>query len=449
MSKRSGLVDEYFEKALLAIKDRSYDRAAELLVNVIKLKPDHAEAWVTRGNVVHAMGRFFDSLLHYDRALELNPKLHDGWCNRGIAFADLGLWASAQECFEKSLALMPALEPHMNWANMACHVMDLETAEREYRACLEIEPGNFDAHINLGITLLGQGRWKEGWPEYEWRHRNTPYQPRSQRNFPQWKGESLHGKSIVLWPEQGFGDEILFMRYAKAVKDFGAEVVMLEARPPLLRLAKWVSGVDVAVMYNDTLPTVPDFSCALMDVPMILGSSAPKWDGPYVSWKSERNFAGNVGLCWSSGQRPLQPETAATASMKSIYLEWLRKLVMPGVQLVSLQKEHDDERLMKELGILDPMPQVNDFADTAELINGLDLVISVDTAVAHLAGAMGKPVWNLVRFNAYWPWMMEVWDTAWYPSMKLLRQPTMGDWDTPIKFAIQELSRMVEKRSVA
>ena len=459
MAKTSALTEQFFEKALLAIKDRNYERAAALLVETIKLKPDYAEAWVVRGNVVHALGRYFDSLLHYDRALELNPKLHDGWCNRGIAFSDIGLWESAEECFKKSLELLPAVEPHMNLANMYCHTMRLDDAEREYRACLEIEPGNYDAHINLGITLLGMGKWKEGWLEYLWRHRNTPYPPRSARYFNRWLGEDLKGKTIILYPEQGFGDEILFMRYASVLKEHGAGKVILEARAPLLRLAKTVQGVDEVVLYNDIPPLGIDLSCALMDVPMFLGHDKPcKFRYPvYLKppLPDQRRFPslrGNdfkVGLCWSAGQRPLQPETAATAAMKSIHLEWLKVLAMPGVQLVSLQKEHNDDKLVKELGMIDHMGGVQDFSDTAEIIAPLNLVISVDTAVAHLAGAMGKLVWNLTRFNAYWPWGMAVTETDWYGSMRLMRQPQIADWGTPIKLAVNSLRELVDRKKAA
>lgn len=446
--------DEVFEKALLAIKDRNFDRAAWLLVEAIKKKPDFAEAWVVRGNVVHAQGRFFDSLLHYDRALQINPKLHDAWCNRGIAFSDIGLWDSASECFQKSLALMPAVEPYINLANMECHRMRLPEAEAAYRAALKLEPGNYDAHINLGLTLLGQGRWQEGYPEYAWRHRNTPYPPRARRLFPPWDGSSLAGKTILLYPEQGFGDEILFMRFAAMVKreSPGARVV-LEVRPPLVRLARSLAGVDDIVLMGDEIPESIgsiDCSCALVDVPFFLGL------GPQDVTPAGRHHyfdasmalicmspGLDVGLCWSSGQRPLQPETAATSAAKSIHLEWLRGLEMPGVNLVSLQKEHGDQKLVAEMGLIDPMADVNDFADTAAIIARLDLVISVDTAVAHLAGAMGKPVWNLVRFNAYWPWLEATDRTPWYPSMKIYRQPQLGDWDDPIKRVVRDLAALV------
>lgn len=450
------LYDAFFEKALLAIKDRDYVQAEGLLTEAIKLKPDFAEAWVVRGNVRMAREAPFDAILHFDRALELNPKLHDAWNNRGIAFADIAMWASAEECYRRSADILPCIDPYMNLANMFCAMNRLSEAEVAYRKCLEFDPGNLDAHINLGLTLLGQGRWNDGWKHYEHRHANTPYQMRSRRLHQNWQGESLKGKTILLYPEQGLGDEIAFMRYATLVKAEGAATVILEAMPPLLRLARTVEGVDRVYVKNEAPEEGIDVACAIMDVPMVLGIEAPEEFAPrcYLHPPSIHGVPPlprgiNVGLCWQTGQRPLQPEARATAANKSLPLLWLKPLARPGVNLISLQLDNPEPRLSKELGLVDFMPGMSDLADTATLIEHLDLVVSVDTAVAHLAGALGRPVWNLVRHSGYWPWLDAVRDTGWYPSMRVYRQPRTFDWEPALDRLFVDFDEFVSQRMAA
>jgi Tfp pilus assembly protein PilF len=464
MSAASALAEKLFEKALLAIKDKDLSKASSILVEAIKLKPDFSEAWVIRGNIRMAQDESFDAILHYDRALELNDKLWDCWNNRGIAWSNLAMWAMAEHSFKQSLEHMPAIEPHMNMANMFCQMMRLEDAEREYRECLKHDPGDLNAHINLGITLLGRERWAEGWKHYEARHANTPYQMKQRRVLPNWTGEDLTGKTIVLYPEQGLGDEIAFMRYATLLKAMGARVI-LETMPSLLRLGRMVANVDAVYVKGGSPYEQCDYSCAIMDIPMRLElPPGMPWFQRYLEVppqvvRPKLPPGLNIGVCWVSGNRPLQPEAKATAANKSLLLEWLRPMFKftPGVNFISLQKEHNDTRLMGELGIIDVMSGMGDLADTAGLIEQLDLVISVDTAVAHLAGALGKPVWNLVRFSGYWPWMhagiawlgQDHWEmvpgeqTSWYPSMKIYRQSQMFNWETPLQAVFTDLERFV------
>jgi Flp pilus assembly protein TadD len=456
----------FFEKGLLAIREKKLDRALDFLQEALKVDSEHAEAWMIRGNIEHSLGRPFNAMLHHNNAVAIAPNKYDAWNNRGLAFADLGLFKSAEECYRKSLELHEAYEPRINLANMYCHEMRLEDAVMEYRAAIEDDPGNLDAHTNLGITLLGLGHWQEGFKEYYYRHGNTPYPNRARRSYPEWRGQ-WYGESnesvgaLLLYPEQGYGDELLFMRFAADQASRGMKVV-LEARPFLYRLAKVGLPGGTVIHKDDDSPIAIKSSCAVMDVPMVLGTITPSTiplskgylNVPYVSWIGAALPKGfRVGLCWSSGQRPLQPETESTFKMKSIPLEWLEPLVQPGVSLISLQKEGGNPHLMYKFGIFDavnaPYRIVDDFLDTAAIINELDLVISVDTAVAHLAGAMGKPVWTFVRFNGYWPWLRDNRTTPWYDSMRLYRQPKLGDWNEPINRAAADLAGLVKQKEAA
>jgi Tfp pilus assembly protein PilF len=461
----SWAADAFFERALTAIKGRDYDNALALLVETIRLKPDHPEAWICRGNVLlHTMSRPLDALLHFERALSFNPDLHDAWNNRGLAFTDIGLFDEAIASFRKSAALMPAVEPYLGIANIYCTMIRLEQAAAEWRKAIEIDPGCIDAHYNLGVTLLGLGQWDEGFKEYELRLKNTPYPPRAMRDYVKWRGENLNGKRILLYPEQGYGDEIMALRFADALaKRFDGACITILARQPVLRLAESIESraINVAPMHGETALRA-DYSCPLLDVPMMLGlqwqdilplgirhiDQSPAYLRPahreLYDWPERLATLHpglNVGLCWSSGSHFNMARLGQRA--KSVPLAMLKPLAMPGVNLISLQKQRT-EPIPPGLQITDWMDDCDDFADTAALIDNLDLVISVDTAVAHVAGALGKPVWNFVRFSAYWPWLAPdvVGDpetAIWYASMKLLRQSTLGDWRQPIARAVELL----------
>jgi Tfp pilus assembly protein PilF len=461
----SELAERLFEQALTAIRGRATDHAKALLVEVIKLKPEMYEAWLLRGNLLHSTEQPFEALLHYDRAISINGKRHDAWNNRGLAFGDIGMFAAAEDCFRKSLAIAPSVEPHMGLANMFCTLMRLEDAATEYRAAISIER-NPEASFNLGVTLLGLGQWDEGFGEYEQRWLNTPMPPRAYRDYPKWTGEDLTGKRIVLYPEQGYGDEIMALRFAGLLTQrYPIAEIVVQARGPMLRLVKGNSAFIeyVVPMHADEQPAA-DFSCPLLDVPMVLGLT-PK-DAPFMgqwtkylrapdqrmvdTWRKrlKANLPPglNVGLCWSSGSH--MNTAKASALMKSIPLPRLKGLALPGVNLISLQKPA--ETIPNGFPITaDWIDDCHDFADTAALIEALDLVISVDTSVAHLAGALGKPVWNFVRFSGYWPWLApsllpNPHNAIWYPSMRLLRQPGLSNWVGPIETATAWLRSEVE-----
>lgn len=476
----SDLAERYFERALTAIKGHANAHALALLVEAIKLKPEFTEAWVVRGNVLHSMDDHFNALLHYDRALSFNDNLHDAWNNRGLAFGDLGMWQAAEMSFRKSLELCPAVEPHIGLANMFCTLNRLEEAAKEYRACITIDQGFLDARFNLGVTLLGLGQWTEGFKEYEYRWQNTPMPPRAYRNYPKWKGEDLHRKRILLYPEQGYGDEIMGLRFAETVANaFDNAYVIVQARTPMLLLAKTMaqegrSAIRV-VPYSSDHAWRADYSCPLLDVPITIGprivdpGKGETWIDGWAGVRSEPYLRApsypmespsvwfdrveklpdglNVGLCWSSGGH--LNTARASQQTKSIPLHWLKGLALPGVNLISLQKDNR-EPIPDGLPIIDWTADIHDFADTAALIEELDLVISVDTSVAHLAGALGKPVWNFVRFSGYWPWLAPQIATdpehaIWYPSMKLLRQPQLGNWAEPIERATNYLRAELQK----
>lgn len=453
MSERSEAADWLFEEALLAFKTREYQKAEGFLADAIRIVPDFVEAWVMRGTARMASEAWFDAQLHYKEALSLDPGLNDAWNNRGKALMNLQRWEEAELCLRRSYEISPAIDPCVNLAALYGTLNRLAEAEVEQRKALT-HGSNLDVVTGLGLLLLGQKKWKEGFFYFSARHADAPYLGRSRRIHKNLDvGEPIEGKTILVYGEQGLGDEIAFMRFATEVKRRGAKRVILEVMPTLLRLARTVEGVDEVAVRNTTSPLGVDYGCSIMDVPMALAIEADDIPSPWSYLSVDENIAVpplptgfNVGLCWQAGKRPLQPETNATSINKSVRLDLFEPLTKMGLNLISLQKINSDERLSREYGIIDYMPKVIDMADTAALIQKLDLVISVDTSVAHLAGALGKPVWNLVRFDGSWPWMDAWRDTRWYPSMRVYRQPRPFDWWEPMKRLYVDLEALLQQQ---
>lgn len=447
----SDLADKLFERALQEIKAHDYVKASATLTDCIRLNPSFVEAWVIRGNISHANSQPLEAILQYDRAIQLKDNAHDAWCNRGIAFCDLGMWEEARKSFITSLSICPTPQPHVGLANMYSTLNKLEDAEHHYGKAVELDSGNYEAQFNRGCCLLGLGRWKEGFPLYEARWHGMPYPPRARHAYKPWNGEDLKDKTILLYAEQGYGDEIMGLRFASYLEDHAKEVYV-EVRTPIYRLAK-MSGLK-AFIKGDPLPEA-DFSCPLLDVPGVLGMQPSQvvFENQYLYCSQEQSdyFAEklpkdkiNIGICWSSGNH--LGTAVASRQNKSIPVEMFDIFnKIKNAQLVSLQVPK--EPIPRHMNVLDFTDELHDFADTAALIKACDSVISVDTSVAHLAGALGERVYNLVRFSGYWPWLAPetltpwVMHSIWYPRMKLYRQKSLGDWRTPIA----ELSKHLEE----
>jgi tetratricopeptide (TPR) repeat protein len=320
-----------------------------------------------------------------------------------------------------------------------------------YQKALQINPNLAEAHGHMSYILLLFGNFKEGWKEFEWRWKTKKLQ---QRNFSQpfWDGSDIQDKSILLHTEQGFGDAIQFVRYVSAVAQRGAKVI-LECREELLTLFKSLEGVTQVIKYGEQIPEF-DVHCPVMSLPLIFSTEVetiPK-KVPYIfteqdlidSWSKKVTSSSSklaIGLVWSgnpvySGDR-----------YRSLSLDMFSPLnQLEQVTFYSLQKGEAAQQAKnppKGLHLIDYTDEIHDFSDTAALIENLDLVISVDTAVAHLAGALGKPVWTLLPFVPDWRWMLDREDSPWYPSMRLFRQKTYGDWESLIANITIELKKTI------
>jgi len=379
------------------------------------------------------------------RAVAIQPDFPEARAALGAILADAGTLDSAERDLRQAIALRPDYaEAYDDLGTVLKEQGQVGGAIAAFRQAVQLKPDLANAHTNLAMALLAQGAFEEGWREYEWRWRAPRMAPAS-RGFtqPQWRGEPGEGRSLLLWAEQGYGDTIQFCRYAALARARGFRVI-LEVQSPLVRLLKRLEGADAVVVQGATLPAF-DLHCPLLSLPLAFGARLETIPGsaPYLAadpvdtgrWAKRLGDRKGlkVGIAWSGN-----PNTTAHAR-RSLPLDQLARLTeTAGVRFVSLQK--DDGEQLRGLPILDLMGEAASFADTAALIANLDLIISVDTAVAHLAGAMGKPVWLLDRFDPDWRWLLGRGDSPWYPSLTIYRQPAPGDWGAVVGEVLKHLS---------
>lgn len=409
----------------------------------VELRPAYPDAHHNLGNLLKDSGRPVDAEATYRRALALKPDYAEAHNNLGILLKRDGRLAEAEATYRRALALQPdRAEIHNNLGIMLKTNLRLAEAEAAHRRALELNPGYVEARLSLCLLLLSTQRYTEAWPLYESRYapeRKTVAVPFPSLPWPQWQGESLAGKSLLIWPEQGFGDYIQFVRYAPLLKARGVSRLTLLCRAPLVPLLKTVEGVD-AVVTDEAAVAAHDCWCFVMSLPLHFSVAADTLGEvplPYVHalpervarWRERLPAARRkVGLVWkgsaghgNDGNRSL-PGLASLAPLWSV----------PGITFVSLQKGSGEEEAAQPpagqpLAALGGL--MEDFADTAAIVSQLDLVVCVDTAVAHLAGALGKPCWVLLPvIDTDWRWGLEGTDSAWYPSLRLFRQAEGEDW---------------------
>ena len=433
---------------------KRYDEAFAAYDKALALKPDLAEAWLGRGNVFYDLKRYDEAFAAYDRALALKPDLAEAWLGRGNVFTDLNRYGEAFAAYDKALALKPDLtEAYNNRGVLHQELMQIGNAIADYNKAIEISPNDAEAYWNKSLSVLLSGELEEGWKLFEWRWK-IRFNRSSRRHFlqPLWlAGETLTGKSILLYGEQGLGDIIQFCRYGRLIADLGAQVI-LEVPKPLMRLLANLSGVAQLVEAGSALPPF-DYQCPLMSLPLVFKtdlSSIPA-NIPYIKSEPEKyeywraklgeRRKPKIGLVWSGGFRPNQPELWRVNERRNIPLTKLAALRSLDIEYYSLQKGELAKSELAELSsnnwngpsIIDFGSELMDFSDTAAFVDNLDLVISVDTSTAHLAGAMGKPVWILNRFDTDWRWLLDRTDSPWYPTAKLYRQERAGSWDDVVQ----------------
>jgi len=407
--------------------------------NALTLQPGFAHAHYNLGNALAGLGHLDLAISCYRNAISLDPRYADAHFNLGNTLARLGQLDEAAESLRRAIACRPDFaEAHFNLGNTVADPGQLAEAAASLRQAVAHRPGFAEAHNNLAMTLLALGDYAQGWQEYEWRW-HMPSMIGGRRAFerPQWRGEPAAGKTLLLHAEQGFGDTLQFCRYATLAANQGLRVIM-EVQEPLLRLMRKVAGVERVLARGEALPDF-DFHCPMVSMPLALGTrletipSAPSYlqadPAQVAAWRARLGPASGlrVGLVWAGSGRAEWAELAAIDRRRSLDPALLAPLFsVPGASFFSLQK--GGTPAPAGFPLIDFMDEMTDFADTAALIETLDLVISVDTSVVHLAAALGKPVWVLERFDSCWRWLQGRRDSPWYPSVRLYRQKQPGDW---------------------
>ncbi len=408
----------------------------------LAIDPGFVAAYVNLGNVFQAQDRLNEAIECFERAIALQPNLAEAHSNLGNALATLDRQADALACYRKAIDVDPDYwGSYYNMASSLKRWGRLNEAAACYRKAIALKPDDPVAHSDLGMTLLTLGDMAAGWQEYEWRWK-TPLMIKAARVFacPQWRGEAAQGRALLIHAEQGFGDTLQFCRYAPLAAARGLRVI-LEVPGPLARLLRSLPGVDQVIEQGQTLPDF-DLHCPMLSMPLAFGTTvatiphAPSYlqadPAQVATWQARLAAMGQqgprVGLVWAGNPRSHSPELSAVDRRRSLTPAQLAPLLaVPGLHFVNLQK--DDSATPPDFLLTDFMPEMRDFADTAALIAALDLVISVDTAVAHLAAALGKPVWMLDRFDHCWRWLPGRRDSPWYPTLLVTRQHRPGDWD--------------------
>jgi Flp pilus assembly protein TadD len=426
------------------------DEAESYYRRALELKPDDYSIANNLGNALWHKTSFEEAAASYRRALELKPNSATTWMNLGVVLTDLGDFDQADACIQESMRLRPdSHEAHDNLGANLARQGKWDEALAAYDQALRLDPHYPEARRNRGLAWLTCGDFERGWPEYEWRlscKRHVGYNP----SGPRWTGEDLRGKTILLHSEQGFGDTIQIIRFVTDVRKRGAGQVIVICQESLVRLIARFPGIDVLKEERSPVPPF-DVHASLWSLPGILGTTLANLPAPraYLSadegtiafWRTtlgralgqyDMDHSLKIGIVWQGNPKHRQDR------FRSFRLRELEPLAkVPCVRLISLQKEHGLDQIRAldgRFSVTELTSQTGesedqrDFLDTAAIISQLDLVVTADSAVAHLAGSLGVPVWVALQSVAEWRWMLDREDSPWYPSMRLFRQTSAGDW---------------------
>lgn len=426
--------------------------AVEIFERAIALEDGLTMAHVNLCTTLQSLGRVDSAIEAGQRATQLAPELALAHNNLATALQRAGRHDEARTGYERAAKLAP--DWHLPWLNLGELSLlrdDAEDAISNFRQCVLRQPHCAEAHFDLSLALLQRGEFTEGWQEYEWRWGGpTPTSPPTGVDAPFWNGQALEGSVILLYTEQGIGDNIQFIRFAGALQRRGG-TVWVRAPATLGRLFQTCDGVARVIVEGERLPGPVDYQLPLMSVPRVLGNSwtselgtcaylsAPGELGPAVP-DLRRPRLRSIGIVWSGN-----PHFVHNAERSCNAADFMPLCRIPGLHIVSLQhgERARDLAALRNLEIVDLSDRMGDFSDTADIIQQLDLVISVDTSIPHLAAALGKPVWLLLHSRPDWRWMRHFDRCMWYPTMRLFRQSAPGEWSGVFKRIQMQLSEWV------
>jgi hypothetical protein len=432
---------ELFQHGLALHRAGDLVGAESFYRRAVALAPNLADAWHFLGTLAHQAGDDEQAVQMLKHALRFKPGSVRSYNNLGEALRGLERLDEAENCFRAAVKMVPDYaEAHQNLGVVLGQRMKLDAALAEYERALRLQPQNVDAHVNRALIYLARGDYTRGWPEYDWRLR----MPAHVRTFdrPTWDGTPLDGRTILVYAEQGFGDTIQFARFLPPVTR-SAKRLVFECQPELAPLVRSIEGIDVIEAGRELPPF--DVVCALLSLPRFfkdIPAAVPYLTAPadrVAAWRGRVDRTKrSIGIAWATNA--LSP----TTRRRSCRLADLAPLAREDVNFYSLQKGPAAAEAAAPLGhmqLVDFTAELHDFAETAALIANLDVVVSVDTAVVHVAGAIGKPVHVLVPFASDWRWLLKREDSPWYPTARLWRQQRPGDWAEVIERLARELHR--------
>ena len=423
------------------------EQSVRSYMQALQLRPDYPEACNNLGKVLTDLGRTKEAIKYCIRALRLKPDFPEACNNLGNALQRQGKTKEAIRYYNQALRLKPDYPAaYNNLGNVLQQSGLLHEAIQAYDHTIRLEPNHTMAHVNQGICHLLMGNFEDGWNKYEWRCKYPS-------DWFRWDGSAFEGKRLLVQDEQGFGDSIQFLRYLPMVKTRGGTLIF-ETKGPLISLLRGFPGIDKLIerRHNGRPAVEFDLHIHLLSVPRIFGTTLQTIpsEAPYLfadrekvgRWGARLKKGGfKVGIAWAGSP------THHNDRNRSCCLAQFRPLAeVPNVQLYGLQKGEaalQVEHLPGNLMIEDLGPDIKDFSDVAGIIENLDLIVSVDTALAHLAGAMGKSVWTLLPYAPDWRWLLDREDSPWYPTMRLFRQKKPGNWDSVLQRVANELDSLV------
>ena len=433
--------DALVERAKQSAAALDFETCVRLYDEALTLKPADAETYYKRGNALNSLGELSSAIDSFDQAIDLRPDYAHAFCNRGTAQQSLGMTDAALYSYDRAISLDPSdAIAHYNRALLMQECEQWSEAVSCYDRALKLNPSYTDALYNRSLALLFQGDFERGWLGYEWRwknaHRLSIIEPRH-FSQPLWLGkEDISGKRLLIYAEAGLGDTLQFCRYAKLCAELGATVI-LEVQSALREVIANLKGVSQLVVRKSELPPF-DYQCPLMSLPLAFNTrldSIPATTTAYLDcnkgalerWQRVLGAKKNprIGLAWSGN-----PKNTIDQKRSVRLAEWTRHLPVE-YDYFCLQtpvREADQVVLDSSSNIFSFDEHDLDFVNTAALCKCMDLVVSVDTSIAHLSGALGQLTWTLLPFTPDWRWMQHRNDTPWYPSMKLYRQSTPGEW---------------------
>jgi len=452
-------------RSKIYINQKLYENALKDFNQILNIEPNSAEVRHNKGMALEKMHRFNDAISEYRMALSLKPDSAETYNNLGNVLRETNQLSESIQCFEKAIQLKSDYAPafsNLGWTQNVSR--DLDSSISNLKKALDLNPNLAEAHLNIAFSYLAKGNYLEGFKEYEWRHQVLGINVRK-LSSSLWLGEEpLEGKTIFIYPEQGLGDTIQFCRYAKLLSNLGARVI-LEVQPPLFKLLESLEGVDLLINSGAPIPQ-HDYYCPLMSLPLAFKTQIDTIPNrtPYITanpgkvlhWKDRLGIHDRprIGLVWSGGFRADQPELWTVNQRRNIPFEEISKIDMPGVDFYSLQKgepaQSDPKRIeaWSNNNFFDYADELRDFEDTASLIENLDLIVSVDTSTAHLAGALNKSVLLLNRFDSCWRWSPRLNENSlWYPTIRINDQKNPVDWHAPIEDIKQYIWSYIHKQN--